>query len=213
MLNCDVLFHPQLLHDLLTARHDAALMLAYRQPDDPPFGDEEMKVKVRGGRVVDMSKAMDPAESDGENVGMLRFDAAPRRCSSRSSKPSSAAAGGEIGRPGRLPRLPPSGPCTRSGRGDTRGRKSISRRTISARCATSFRRSRRLRSSGHERPVEPPRVSRCGRPVSDVHERFYQLRELPFALSPDPDYLYRAAYTERPWSYLRSASRGRPGSS
>jgi choline kinase len=75
VLNCDVLFHPQLLHDLLTARHDAALMLAYRQPGDPPFGNEEMKVKVRGGRVVDMSKAMDPAESDGENVGMLRFDA------------------------------------------------------------------------------------------------------------------------------------------
>jgi L-glutamine-phosphate cytidylyltransferase len=75
VLNCDVLFHPQLLHDLLTARHDAALMLAYRQPGDPPFGNEEMKVEVRGGRVVDMSKAMDPAESDGENVGMLRFDA------------------------------------------------------------------------------------------------------------------------------------------
>ena len=75
VLNCDVLFHPQLLHDLLTARHDAALMLAHRRPDDPPFGDEEMKVKVRGGRVVDMSKAMDPAEADGENVGLLRFDA------------------------------------------------------------------------------------------------------------------------------------------
>ena len=57
VLNCDVLFHPQLLSD------------------DPPFGDEEMKVKVRGGRVVDMSKAMDPAEADGENVGILRFDA------------------------------------------------------------------------------------------------------------------------------------------
>jgi L-glutamine-phosphate cytidylyltransferase len=74
VLNCDVLFHPQLLHDLLTARHDAALMLAYRTPEDPPFGDEEMKVKVRGGRVVDMSKAMDPSEADGENVGVLRFD-------------------------------------------------------------------------------------------------------------------------------------------
>src|SRR5215218_5051386 len=75
VLNCDVLFHPQLLADLLTARHDAALMLAYRGPDDPPFGDEEMKVKVRGGRVVDMSKTMDPADADGENVGLLRFDA------------------------------------------------------------------------------------------------------------------------------------------
>jgi L-glutamine-phosphate cytidylyltransferase len=75
VLNCDVLFHSQLLRDLLTARHDAALMLAYRTPDDPPFGEEEMKVKVRSGRVVDMSKAMDPSEADGENVGMLRFDA------------------------------------------------------------------------------------------------------------------------------------------
>ena len=74
VLNCDVLFHPQLLHDLLTARHEAALMLAYRKPDDPPFGDEEMKVKVRGGRVVDMSKAMNSDEADGENVGMLRFE-------------------------------------------------------------------------------------------------------------------------------------------
>jgi L-glutamine-phosphate cytidylyltransferase len=75
VLNCDVLFHPQLLTDLLTARHEAALLLAYRQPGDPPFGEEEMKVKVRGGRVMDMSKGMDPADADGENVGIARFDA------------------------------------------------------------------------------------------------------------------------------------------
>jgi L-glutamine-phosphate cytidylyltransferase len=80
VLNCDVLFHPQLLHDLLTARHEAALMLAYRTPEDPPFGDEEMKVKVRGGLVMEMSKAMHAGEADGENVGLLRFDrsVAPR---------------------------------------------------------------------------------------------------------------------------------------
>jgi choline kinase len=75
ILNCDVLFHPQLLDDLLTAPHQAALMLAFRQPEDAPLGDEEMKVQVRGGRVVAMSKTMDPAEADGENVGLLRFDA------------------------------------------------------------------------------------------------------------------------------------------
>jgi choline kinase len=75
ILNCDVLFHRQLLVDLLTARYPSALMLAYRQPDDAPFGDEEMKVKVRGECVVDMSKTMAPEEADGENVGMLRFDA------------------------------------------------------------------------------------------------------------------------------------------
>jgi L-glutamine-phosphate cytidylyltransferase len=73
VLNCDVVFHPVLLGDLLTARHDSALLLAYREADQPPFGDEEMKVKVRCGRVVDMSKMMDPAEADGENLGVVKF--------------------------------------------------------------------------------------------------------------------------------------------
>ena len=35
-----------------------------------------MKVKVRRGRVVDMSKTMDPAEADGENLGIVKFGAA-----------------------------------------------------------------------------------------------------------------------------------------
>jgi choline kinase len=73
VLNCDVLFHPALLGDLLSARHDNALLLAYREADQPEFGDEEMKVKVRGGRVVEMSKTMDPAEADGENLGIVKF--------------------------------------------------------------------------------------------------------------------------------------------
>lgn len=75
VLNCDVLFHPVLLDDLLTARHENALLLAYREVDQPPFGDEEMKVKVRCGRVVDMSKTMDPADADGENLGIVKFGA------------------------------------------------------------------------------------------------------------------------------------------
>jgi choline kinase len=74
VLNCDVLFHPALLDELLAADHDAALLVAYREPDQPPFGDEEMKVKVDAdGRVVDMSKTMDPAEADGENLGIVKF--------------------------------------------------------------------------------------------------------------------------------------------
>jgi L-glutamine-phosphate cytidylyltransferase len=73
VLNCDVLFHPTLLSDLLTSRHDDALLLAYRSADAPPFGDEEMKVKVRQGRVDDISKAMAPDDADGENVGIVKF--------------------------------------------------------------------------------------------------------------------------------------------
>lgn len=73
VLNCDVLFHPALLDALLATRHDAALLMAYREPGQPPFGDEEMKIRVSGGRVLDISKTMDPAEADGENLGIVKF--------------------------------------------------------------------------------------------------------------------------------------------
>jgi choline kinase len=73
VLNCDVLFHPVLLNDLLTSRHENALLLAYREADQPPFGDEEMKVQVRCGRVREMSKQMAPEEADGENLGIVKF--------------------------------------------------------------------------------------------------------------------------------------------
>jgi choline kinase len=73
VLNCDVLFHPALLDGLLATHMDAALLIDYREPGDAPLGDEEMKVQVRGGRVVDMSKTMGPDEADGENVGIVKF--------------------------------------------------------------------------------------------------------------------------------------------
>jgi choline kinase len=79
VMNSDVLFHPQMLRDLLTARHDDALLVAFRDEKTPPYGDEEMKVKVRRGQVVDISKQMEPAEADGENVGMAKFSAAGAR--------------------------------------------------------------------------------------------------------------------------------------
>jgi choline kinase len=73
VLNCDVVFHPVMLNDLLTARHEDALLLAYREADQPPFGDEEMKVRVQCGRVRAMSKQMSPDDADGENVGIVKF--------------------------------------------------------------------------------------------------------------------------------------------
>jgi choline kinase len=78
VMNCDVLVHPQLLHDLLAARHEDALLLAYRDAGTT-YGDEEMKVRVRCGRVVDMSKAMPPDDADGENLGIVKFGAAGAR--------------------------------------------------------------------------------------------------------------------------------------
>jgi len=70
IVNCDVLFHPQMLVDLVTARHEDALLISY---DDGPLGDEEMKIKARRGRVIEISKTLDPGEADGENVGIVKF--------------------------------------------------------------------------------------------------------------------------------------------
>jgi choline kinase len=72
VMNCDVLVHPQLVTDLVSARHEDALLLAYRD-ETTTYGDEEMKVRVRRGRVADMSKTMDPQEADGENLGIVKF--------------------------------------------------------------------------------------------------------------------------------------------
>jgi choline kinase len=76
ILNSDVLFHQQMLEDLLTAHYEDALLIAYQDGTSSPLGDEEMKVKVRGGRVEDISKAISPREADGENVGIAKFGAA-----------------------------------------------------------------------------------------------------------------------------------------
>ena len=72
--NCDVLVHPMLLHDLVVARHESVLLLAYRVPRSAGFGDEEMKVNVPYGRVVEMAKAMEPAEADGETLGIVHLE-------------------------------------------------------------------------------------------------------------------------------------------
>ena len=72
VLNSDVLFHPQLMADLLKSSCDNALLLS-DSGKEAPLGDEEMKVKVRDKLVVDISKEMDPLEADGENVGIVKF--------------------------------------------------------------------------------------------------------------------------------------------
>lgn len=71
VLNSDVLFHPQMLADLLESSHPDALLISDTDPN--PLGDEEMKVKVRDRLVVDISKEIDPLDADGENVGIVKF--------------------------------------------------------------------------------------------------------------------------------------------
>jgi L-glutamine-phosphate cytidylyltransferase len=72
VLNADVLFHPQLLIDLLTARYEDALLMAAR-PVEHDYSEEEMKLRVRAGRVVEIGKALPADEADGENIGIAKF--------------------------------------------------------------------------------------------------------------------------------------------
>ena len=77
VLNCDVLFHQQLLRDLLTSRDEDALLMAARRGER--YSDEEMKIRVRGGCVAAIAKTLDAAEADGENVGIAKFGASGAR--------------------------------------------------------------------------------------------------------------------------------------
>jgi len=72
VMNCDVLFHQQMLLDLVTSRYEDALLMS-PACDETTYTDEEMKICVRAGRVVDISKAIDPHDADGENVGIAKF--------------------------------------------------------------------------------------------------------------------------------------------
>src|ERR1041385_3094526 len=75
VLNCDVLFHPQLLTRLLSSPFKDALLIDLVDKDNNHLGDEEMKVKLSNGLVIDIRKDIDPAEADGENVGIVKFSA------------------------------------------------------------------------------------------------------------------------------------------
>jgi choline kinase len=75
-LDGDVLMDGRLLPQLLAAPGPAALAVDVRGG----LGAEEMKVRVEGGRIVELNKRMDPARALGEFVGIERIDAelAPR---------------------------------------------------------------------------------------------------------------------------------------
>ena len=71
VLNCDVLFHDQLLRDLLTTRDEDALLMAARRGE--VYSDEEMKIHARRGCVQAIAKTLADEDADGENVGIAKF--------------------------------------------------------------------------------------------------------------------------------------------
>lgn len=68
VMNCDVLFHPDLMWRLVDADGDSLLY-------DSTSGDEEehMKVRISEGHLVEMSKSLPDEHVHGENLGVLRL--------------------------------------------------------------------------------------------------------------------------------------------
>jgi len=69
VLNSDVFFHPLVLGKLLESHYPDALTMSIQEN----MGDEEMKVKVKAGRIIDISKEIPSHQADGENVGIVKF--------------------------------------------------------------------------------------------------------------------------------------------
>ena len=69
VVNSDVLFHGDILKSLLNSPHGDALAVDF----ESVMAEEEMKVQVRDGRVVALSKQL--SNGDGENLGMVKLTA------------------------------------------------------------------------------------------------------------------------------------------
>jgi len=69
LMNCDVLFHPEILDRLLKGPGNT---LAYDSTSSR--GLEQTKVVISKGRVVDLGKDISSEIGRGESIGLLRFD-------------------------------------------------------------------------------------------------------------------------------------------
>ena len=78
VLNGDVLFHDQLLWDLLTSRDEDALLMAARR-GERLLGRGDEDPRPRRAASPTSPRRSTPAETDGENVGIAKFGATARR--------------------------------------------------------------------------------------------------------------------------------------
>lgn len=71
LLNCDIVMHPKILDKLYENGPDS-----FAYDSSSGGGMEHMKVHLKDGRLIKMSKVMPEPEIHGENVGMLYFSKA-----------------------------------------------------------------------------------------------------------------------------------------
>src|SRR3954471_7680582 len=75
----------------------------------------------------------------------------------------------------------------------------------------TIRNGSRRRSPRLARASSAPGAAARSPEDSEMYERFYELRERPFALSPDPDYLYPSRVHREALDYLRSGLESHAG--
>jgi len=75
VFNSDVVFHPDILKDLVSSPYENALVVDFRKN----LGEEEMKVLVRGHRLSKISKDIAPDKAHGENLGIVKLSPAGAR--------------------------------------------------------------------------------------------------------------------------------------
>jgi choline kinase len=75
LLNGDVVFHPQILSELLASPYPDALTIERKSA----FDDEQMKVALQGDRVVAIGKELDVGVATGENLGVVKFSRSSAR--------------------------------------------------------------------------------------------------------------------------------------
>lgn len=71
LINSDDLFHMGILENLFNSNHPDAISV----DDIKLLGEEEMKVKLEGGFLKEISKTMDTASAHGEYIGIAKFGA------------------------------------------------------------------------------------------------------------------------------------------
>ncbi len=69
LLNGDTIFHPELLFSLVRSEGNSMVIDNVKE-----LGEEEMKVRIKNGRIREISKGIDPSIADGEYIGISVYD-------------------------------------------------------------------------------------------------------------------------------------------
>ncbi|MBI2589439.1 phosphocholine cytidylyltransferase family protein [Candidatus Berkelbacteria bacterium] len=68
-LHADLIYHPRLLENTLKAPGEVVFLV-----DQQSIGEEEMKVRIKDGRIIEANKAIPLKEAAGEWTGIIKFN-------------------------------------------------------------------------------------------------------------------------------------------